>query len=267
MNDSVTLFNLEIILNSSFLLLLCPGGDHWSLPSTCVMTPWPVPGLSLPNNWFPPPGHSRIVSDLNNSLHNYVASPPAFVFRGRVFLRSNSSADNRRESGDFNMIYTFENFSWSRLRTIHLSVQIIRHCFSQIWAEPIRNCISLMGQREKIQGELVNLKWSGQTRLHQSELSSILRHFWHLRKISFSKFEANQFWQTTNVCGKIRKIGVNFGRLLLALRGHFAASLVHNHPGLTHQPVSGGGGGCLEKLLVEFEIRDHSKPVSHIILP
>ena len=61
---------------------------------------------------------------------------------------------------------------------------------------------------------------------------------------------------------------MNFGRLLLALRGHFAASLVHNHPGLTHQPaVSGGGGGCLEKLLVEFEIRDHSKPVSHIIPP
>ena len=51
--------------------------------------------------------------------------------------------------GDFNMIYTFENFSWSRPSTIHLSLQIIRHCFSQIWSEPIRNCISLMGQREK----------------------------------------------------------------------------------------------------------------------
>ena len=60
-------------------------------------------------------------------------------------------------------------------------------------------------------------------RAEQPTLSSIRRHFWHLRKISFSKFEANQFWQTTNVCGKIRKIGVNFGRFLLVVRSHFAA--------------------------------------------
>ena len=46
----------------------------------------------------------------------------------------------------------------------------------------------------------------------KSLLPPIRQHFWHLHKISFSKFEANQFWQTTNVCGKIRKIGVNFAR-------------------------------------------------------
>ena len=163
------------------------------------------------------------LSDLNNSLHNYVASlPEPLSSEGRVFLRTVTS-----RAADFNMIYTFENFSWSRPSTIHLSLQIIRHCFSQIWPEPIRNCISLMGQREKIslmprracEFEMI---WPDRL-LQQSELSSILRHFWHLRKISFSKFEANQFWQTTNVCGKIRKIGVNFGRRLLAPRGHFAA--------------------------------------------
>ena len=50
------------------------------------------------------------------------------------------------------------------------------------------------------------------------------QYFWHLCKISFWKFEANQFWQTTNVCGKIRKIGVNFGSLLLVVGGHFVAA-------------------------------------------
>ena len=92
MNDSMTRFNLEIILNCSFR-------------------------------------HSRIVADLNNSLHNYVLSfPEPLSSEGRVFLWSYSSTDNRGQwhaeawkSGDFNMIYTFENFSWSRQYNSSLS--------------------------------------------------------------------------------------------------------------------------------------------------
>ena len=262
MNDSVTRFNLCIILKASFL----PGHCNDNTPDNGLRAVITHQLISAPG---PLMVSARIacLSDLNNSLRNYVASLPELLSsEGRVFLRITSGQCT--EIGEFNMIYTFENFSWSRPGTIHLSLQIIRHCFSQIWPEPIRNCISLMGQREKIslmprracEFEMIRA-WPD--RLQQSELSSILRHFWHLRKISFSKFEANQFWQTTNVCGKIRKIGVNFGRRLLALWAILQPSLVHNHPELTRLPVSGAVAGAEpgEKWLVEFEIRDHSKPV------
>lgn len=56
---------------------------------------------------------------------------------------------------------------------------------------------------------------------------------------------------------------MNFGRRLLALWAILQPSLVHNHPELTRLPVSGAVAGAEpgEKWLVEFEIRDHSKPV------
>ena len=163
------------------------------------------------------------------------------------------------------MIYTFEKLSWSRLHNSSSSADnTLLFLPNMAWAHQKLYIFDGWAWKNSCQSKQVNLKWSGQTRLHKSDLSSILRHFWHLRKISFSKFEANQFWQTTNVCGKIRKIGVNFGRLLLALRGHFAAGCIIFLQ-TRETPVSwavSGGGGCQapEKLLVEFEIRDR-KPV------
>ena len=173
------------------------------------------------------------------------------------------------------MIYTFENFSWSRPSTIHLSLQIIRHCFSQIWPEPIRNCISLMGQREKIslwcQGELVNLKWSGQTDCNSQNYLPFSDIFGICAKYLSPNLRLTNF-------DKPLMFAVKLGKLvwILAdaywLRGAILQpSLVHNHhPELTGLlPVSGAVAGAQagEKWLVEFEIRDHSKPVFLISFP
>ena len=121
------------------------------------------------------------------------------------------------------------------------------------------------------QGELVNLKWSGQTDCCNSQN---YLPFSDIFGICAKYLSPNL--RLTNF-DKPLMFAVKLGKLvwILAdaywLRGAILQpSLVHNHhPELTGLPVSGAVAGAQagEKWLVELEIRDHSKPVFLISFP
>ena len=156
--------------------------------------------------------------------------------------------------------------------TIHLSVQIIRHCFSQIWAEPIRNCISLMGQREKIHAKESLWIWNDPGMARPDCTSQNYLPFSDIFGICAKYLSPNL--RLTNF-DKPLMFAVKLGKLVWILADSYWLWGAILQPAwciiILGSPTSlcpvAGAAHCLEKLLVEFEIRDHSKPVSHIIPP